>query len=152
MFIPYLRQICLFFFLAAVPALVSADVYKWVDEQGQTHYSQTPPMEQQAEMIKAPPPPARLPEEAQQEVDQLIEQQTSARKEQQKLADDQKKNADQQQILAENCETAKSNLQQYQDNPGRRSTTEDGTITRLKEEERQQKIKDFQADIKEYCQ
>lgn len=37
------------------------------------------------------------------------------------------------------------------DNPGRRVMAADGTVTRPTEEERQQRIKQIQLDIKEFC-
>jgi uncharacterized protein DUF4124 len=151
MFIPYLRQICLFFFFSLMTLTSYADVYKWVDENGQTHYSQTAPENQNAEMIKAPPPPASLPEEAQQQIDELIEQQTEARKAQDEQLATQKQEAEQKQILENNCELAKSNLQTYMDNPGRRVLKEDGTVIRPTEEDRQQKIQEAKQDIQEYC-
>lgn len=66
MVIPYTRQYCLFLVLLIGVTAVSADVYKWVDQQGETHYSQSPPPQnQKAELIKAPPPPAINPADAQ---------------------------------------------------------------------------------------
>jgi uncharacterized protein DUF4124 len=151
MFIPYLRQICLFFFFYSMTLTSYADVYKWVDEKGQTHYSQTAPENQNAEMLKAPPPPASLPEDAQQQIDTLIEQQTEARKAQEEQLAKQQQQAEQKQILEDNCKLAKSNLQIYMDNPGRRVLKEDGTVIRPTEEDRQQKIQEAKQDIKEYC-
>jgi uncharacterized protein DUF4124 len=151
MFIPYLRQICLFLFLSSMTLTSYADVYKWVDENGRTHYSQTAPENQNAEMIKAPPPPASLPEDAQHKIDELIEQQTESRKAQEEQLAKQQKQADQQQVLEDNCKMAQSNLQLYLDNPGRRVLKEDGTVIRPTEEDRQQKIRETKQDIKEYC-
>ncbi|MDH5358034.1 MAG: DUF4124 domain-containing protein [Gammaproteobacteria bacterium] len=152
MFIHYLQYSCLTFVIVLFAATTSADVYKWVDKDGQTHYSQQAPSNQQADLIKTPPPPTIGPTEAQQQIDALIEQQkendqaatekrNQARQEAEKIA--QKK---------ENCRIAQQNLQQYMDNPGRRIVDEDGNVTRLPEEERQQKIKQLHIDVKEYCQ
>lgn len=151
MFIPYLRQICLFFFLSSVTLAGYADVYKWVDENGRTHYSQTAPENQKAEMIKTPPPPATLPEDAQQQIDVLIEQQTEARKVQEEQLATQQQEAEQKQALEDNCTLAKSNLQLVMDSPGRRLMAADGTVTRPTEEERQQRIRQIKQDIKEFC-
>ncbi|NQZ54581.1 MAG: DUF4124 domain-containing protein [Piscirickettsiaceae bacterium] len=153
MVIPYPRQYCLFLVLLIGVTAVSADVYKWVDQQGETHYSQSPPPQnQKAELIKAPPPPAINPADAQLEVDKLIAQQAEDRKESQEQQAVVQEVAKQEAILRQNCQTAKHNLQQYQDNPGRRYVDEDGNVTRIKEEVRQQKIKDQQNNIQEFCQ
>ncbi len=36
---------------------VDAKVYKWVDENGEVHYSEGTPGQQQAKELAAPPPP-----------------------------------------------------------------------------------------------
>ena len=48
-------QVLLLLILAV--ATVGATIYKWVDEKGVTHYSETPPPKQKAQKIQAPPPP-----------------------------------------------------------------------------------------------
>ena len=151
MFIPYLRLSCLAFVLFFFAANSYADVYKWLDDDGQVHYSQQPPPGQQAEMIKAPPPPAIDPAKAQQEIDTLIEQQKA---EEQTQQDQNKKSAQEQERenqLEKNCQAAKQNLQAYQDNPGRRLMDDKGNVTRPTEEDRQQKIRESQQKVKEFC-
>ena len=152
MFIPYLRLSCLAFVLFFFAANSYADVYKWIDEDGQVHYSQQPPPGQQAEMIKAPPPPAIDPAKAQQEIDTLIEQQKAD-----ELASEDKtiqagKEQERANQLKANCQAAKRNLKAYQDNPGRRLMDDKGNVTRPTEEERQQKIRESQQKVKEFCQ
>jgi len=39
-------------------AILGATLYKWVDERGVTHYSETPPAKQKAQEIPVQPPPA----------------------------------------------------------------------------------------------
>lgn len=103
MFIPYLRQICLFFFLSLTAVHTYADVYKWVDDQGQTHYSAQAPANQEAQLIKAPPPPAILPADAQQKIDALIQQQSEAKTVQEEQLTKNKQEAEKTKILEENC-------------------------------------------------
>jgi hypothetical protein len=129
-----------------------AEIYKWVDENGQTHYSQQAPRDIPATVIKTPPPPAIDPNIAQQQVDALITQQEAD--EQMSL-----EQQEQQQIAAEklatqqsNCKIAQQQLEQYQNNPGRRIMDADGNVTRLAEEERQQKIQESQENVTKYCQ
>lgn len=152
MFIPYLRQTCLFFFLLLPAVMVTADVYKWIDEEGQTHYSQQAPVGQETQLIKAPPPPATLPADAQNKIDQLINEQNEARYDRARQAAQQQQTIQQQEQQEANCVRSKENLQKFLDNPGRRYKQADGTVTRLAEEERQKRIQEFKQDIKEYCQ
>ena len=57
---------------------LAAGIYKWVDEDGQVHYSQRPPADTQAEQLKGAPPPADDPEavrgDLQRQLDALDEQ------------------------------------------------------------------------------
>lgn len=150
MVIPQLRVCCLAL-LCSLPFLAQAQIYKWTDENGQVNYSQEPPVDLPAEQIKAPPPPPIDPEIAQQELDALIEDQQAAEaaEAEQQQAEQEAEQAEQ--IRQENCQTARNNLEQYQNNPGRRVMNADGEVTRPTEEERQEKIAEFQQQVDEFC-
>ena len=152
MFIQFLRHACLFFVLLAFNNASFADIYKWVDDKGNTHYSQQPPRNQQADIIKAPPPPARSANEAQKEIDTLIEKQHGtfeAKEEERRLA----REAEEEDKKREDyCRINKHNLQQYQDNPGRRMIDSDGNVIAPDEEQRIQKIAEIQQRLAEHCQ
>ena len=56
-------------FLISV-AIASPGIYKWVDEKGVTHYSETPPPQKKTKEVDiAPPPPKQVIEEAQQKLE-----------------------------------------------------------------------------------
>jgi len=123
---------------------MAAQVYKWVDAQGVTHFSAQPPQGQQAESVAtpsaspaAPTPPARQPRDARDEQD-LID-----RKVRQEVAE-------QEAELRRYCETARTTLAQLQNNP-RLRVEENGQARRLGEEERQARIAQAQQNIKEHC-
>lgn len=150
MFIPHLRVCCLAL-LCSLPFLVQAEIYKWTDENGQVNYTQQPPADRPAEQIEAPPPPPIDPEKAQQQVEELIESQEAA-----DAAEAERQQAEQaaeaaEQMREENCQTARNNLEQYQNNPGRRVMNADGEVTRPTEEERQEKIAEYQQQVDEFC-
>ena len=48
---------CLCFAILLLPAAVHAQTYRWVDAQGQVHYTQTPPPKGVAGAYVPPPPP-----------------------------------------------------------------------------------------------
>ncbi|MDM4771144.1 DUF4124 domain-containing protein [Solimonas sp. SE-A11] len=52
-----MRRTALALCLLLAPALAGAQAYRWVDAQGQVHYSQTPPAQGQYGQV-APPPPS----------------------------------------------------------------------------------------------
>jgi len=151
MFIPYLRAFCLTFIFICFSSASFAEVYKWVDDKGETHYSEQAPRGQKTKVIK-PPPPAVAPAQAQKEVDMLIEKQQGIYEEQQeqrKIAAD---NKVKQQELKNYCQVSRQNLATYQNNPGRRLVKADGTVIGPDEDLRQQKIASLQADIAKHCQ
>lgn len=151
MFIHYLRCSCLTFVLLIFTSASFADIYKWVDADGQTHYGQQAPRDQQSTLIKAPPPPAINPVVAQKPVNTLIEQQAQATKEKQERLEKAKEELEKEAVRKENCRISQHNLQQTQNNPGRRVKNEDGTVTRPSENERQNKITQLQQYIKANC-
>jgi hypothetical protein len=65
----------LFFILFSFSHNICADIFKWIDENKLTHYSERAPLnpDQGFELIKGPSPPAIDPAVAQKEVDTLIE-------------------------------------------------------------------------------
>lgn len=150
MVIPHLRVCCLAL-LCSLPFLAQAEIYKWTDENGQIHYTQQPPIDRPTEQIKAPPPPPIDPEKAQQNLEELIESQQTkeaAEAERQQAKKDAKAA---QKLREENCQTARNNLEQYRNNPGRRVMNADGEVTRPTEEQRQEKIIEFQQKVDEFC-
>tara|TARA_R110002049_G_scaffold36386_2_gene116071 strand:- start:491 stop:910 length:420 start_codon:yes stop_codon:yes gene_type:complete len=128
-----------------------AEIYKWVDENGQTHYSQQAPRDIDATVIKTPPPPTIDPNIAQQQVDELIKQQEAEEQMRLEQRNQQHIAADKQIAQEENCKAAQQQLQEYQNNPGRRVMDADGNVTHLAEEVRQQKIQESQENVTIYC-
>lgn len=152
MFIPYLRLVCLAFILSSLFTTTAfAEIYKWLDKNGQTHYSQQAPRGIPSTLIKAPPPPALNPDIAQQHIDELINQQQTEDQLRLEQKNQQRAEAENETNLETNCNTAQQQLQQYQNNPGRKSIDADGNVTRLTEEERQQQIQELQEKVTKYC-
>ena len=135
--------------ISLVSAHAFAAMYKWVDEDGNVQYTQTPPPAGiQAETIKPPPQVdtgAALKElEAQQEkANELRETRLeSAEKEAQANQD--------MELRRKNCEMARARLASYEQ-PMVKFVQEDGSRVRATEEERQAEIAKSQDMIKEWC-
>lgn len=152
MFVHYFKKPYLFFALLLIATSGFGKTYKWVDEKGQTHYSQQAPKDHQVEIIKAPLPPAIDPNAAQQEINTLIEKQDGSfeakEQERQRIANEAKN----QQKKAQYCRVSRHNLQQLQDNPGEKMIDSEGNVTRPTEEERQRHMADIRNNIAEHCQ
>ncbi len=130
------------------PAL--AGMYKWVDEQGITHYSQTPPPSGKAQQIKPPPTPA----DSEAAVKRLEAQREEAQKQheaKQQDAQESQKNASPQAIREESCRLARQNLGTLETNTRVAIQGADGNVKRLSEEERQARLTEAKKQVEEYC-
>ena len=130
-----------------------AETYRWVDENGVTIYSQTPPPAGTAnvERVKAPAPPARGDQEAWKELDRQWQ-------EMQDRADSEKERSEKQQADSQlaadqgsNCEAAKHNLEVLQSSNRKLIRTPDGVYRRLTPEERQKQIEEARKEMEESC-
>jgi len=126
-------------------------VYKWVDENGTTVYSQTPPPRQQAEKIAPPPPPPTNPETARQELDAQIKRLDEARTT--RLMTEQEgtaKRTSQQQSKAA-CEQARQRLAAIPASPQVVMQSPDGTARRLSYEELQKLREEAEKQVADFC-
>ena len=129
--------------LMSTPAM-AAQVYKWVDAQGVTHFGAQPPEGQQATSVNttiAPAPaaiPAKLPQvgidEEQQAIDEKVKKEVAAKEAERKKY----------------CETVRTNLAQLENNPRLREEV-NGEVRRVDEDERQKRIAETKKAIAENC-
>lgn len=132
--------------LALSTTAMASQIYKWVDEQGVTHFGAQPPQGQQATTINpsAPPPRPASSEPAPTVEEQLDPEQAAIDK---KVKEDvAKQEAERKQY----CENARTNLAQLENNP--RLRIEDaGEVRRIDENERQERIAELKKSIAENC-
>lgn len=135
------------FFSAAVEA--GGSVYRWVDAQGQVHYSQLPPEKGSYERIeRTSPAPAAAPDTN--EVKGFLERAEAANK-----AEAEEK-AKRQQTEAESraaCGQARERLAYLDEHTARRLAVEspDGTMARMDEAEFERRRAAAQKLIQEHC-
>jgi hypothetical protein len=129
--------------------------YKWVDENGQTVYSQTPPPAgtKAAERIKAPPRPSTDPGSAAQKTRDDAAAFNERREEKKTGEQDQKK---MQQVEAERkqqCEQMRQDVETLTTRPVVRRTPEGGgEPVVLTAEEREADVKEMRERLKQHCQ
>lgn len=131
--------------LLLAPMHAPAAMYKWVDADGNTVYSQTPPPPgiESRQMSPAPPPadPA-----AQQKL-QGLQQQLEDAREDRALAAGKKAEADAEQgKREENCRRARQNLARLQGNPNQMARLPNGEYKRYTAEQREQQMQ-TQRDV-----
>lgn len=129
---------------------VSAEMYKWVDADGQTHFTQEPPppgVEGQA--VKPPPPPASpdLRKDTTQKWETYVK---DANQQRDKAAEAEKKAEADKAFMEENCRRAKISVESYSV-PHALIQEPDGSRKRITEDERQQGLKEAQDRVDKYC-
>ena len=136
--------------LLFVTGSASAEMYKWVDEEGNTHYTQSPPPgDIQAETIA--PPPEVDTKQAVKQMQEMQEQSDDYEKQKQETAEEQRKKEEEIERKKSNCELARKRLASYTE-PRVKFVQPDGTRVRATEEERQEQIKKSQEMIDEFCE
>ncbi|KTT27910.1 DUF4124 domain-containing protein [Pseudomonas rhizoryzae] len=141
--------------LACGLSVQAAQVYKWTDDKGVTHFSAQPPDGQKANEVdvKVAPqingggsaPTYKMPNGAQQpSVSNDAQQQELDRKVKAQVREDQAK-------LKAQCDQARQNLAQLRNNPRILVQSGRGETRRLTEEERQQRLAETQLSIEQNC-
>lgn len=128
-----------------------AKLYKWVDENGVTQYTQTPPPKGDFSSVKPPPKPAIDPQKAQSDLEKRLDAFKGRRDDINKDKAEANKEAADKAAKAEKCQQARKNLAFMQSHPRVREKDKDGKVTLLGEDKRQERIKQANDAIKEYC-
>jgi len=132
-------RILLFTAMMILASTASAGLYKWVDSEGNVHYSQKPPANTSFKTIKAPPPAPKSSEPVvktgndENDVEKTIKAET----------------AKNQKLREENCEIGKNNLKSYQ--TFRRIRDKDGNVRIVDAKERAEKIEAAKQLIRDFC-
>ena len=129
-----------------------AKMYKWVDADGNTHYTQSPPPDGAAiEDINLPASvnvdtkPAIKSFEAQQKKEQEL---LETNEKEQKV---QNREAEHTALKKDNCRKSRAKLENVQSAGRIRAVDENGNVVRAGEEERQRRITEAQENIKKWC-
>lgn len=134
-----------------------AQVYKWVDREGNIQYTDQPPpsdatvRDEKKLNIKTPPPP--LPVDNQASAGETLEERMQAFKERRDA--EQKAEAKQQEEAAENnkrCVSAQGQLKIFKQSPRLTFPDGQGGIVYADDDMRQKKIAEAQKNIESYCQ
>ncbi|MGB1091139.1 MAG: DUF4124 domain-containing protein [Oceanobacter sp.] len=128
-----------------------AQVYRWVDEQGQVHFGSQPPEQQlnSAENYRLRVPSSAQSAPAAAEAKDGTEGQMSASPEQVTAETKNKVSAEK---AAEYCQQARQNKKILSSNSSRRFQQADGSFRPLTDDERSQTIKKTDDVIQQYCQ
>jgi hypothetical protein len=109
-------------------------LYKWTDESGQVHYSQTPPTTGKATEMEMPKSVIREPVQAKPDEAKREENDPVARF---------------REVRQQNCQIARQNLQIYRESEVVQQP--DGKMLELDDDTRQANIAEAEAMIQEFC-
>lgn len=128
--------------------LSAAQIYKWVDAQGVTHFSSEPSAQAKSEKVNPnvfqPKAPASTPSISTQSAQETIKTQAEIDR------DVRKQVAKEHAELKKYCAELRYNLAHLKNNP-RILADVDGKPTRLTEEDRQARIADIEQSLNERC-
>ena len=129
-----------------------AEMYRYVDENGQVVYSQfRPNAEIETSTVKAPPPPPSSAEQSRQQLIDSLQKNEDAKQDQQDAEKTAAKEAAEKERQHKNCEAAKKNLEAYSSDPDRVIVDKDGNEIQLSDYQRKQEIKRAKKAIARDC-
>lgn len=137
-----------FLAFALLPLVAGAQAYRWVDEKGQVHYSQVPPTGKASQPVGPAPPAAAAPN--QDALNRTLKDEAEAAPQRKAQAEQ----AAQAQAQTEaQCTQAREQLAYMDAKTARRLGTTDaqGNVSRVTEEQFQERRAELQRVISERC-
>lgn len=149
----YLPLTCLLLAFASGLHAASKDaIYKWVDDNGEVHYTQVPPQNREYETLKQASAPADNPARIRNNLKEQVDAMDKAQQEKQEKIKDAEQWSRIQKRRRENCEIANKNLANLHQGGQKAIMTPDGEVIRLTDDERQRRIDEANKQIKENCE
>lgn len=146
-----MRVITLLFTLFFVASIQAAQVYKWTDESGQTHFSQFPPQQTPSESVAVNAPEASNAKQANEKLQKIRQQLEEQAVDRTTVSEEERLAAEDAERMAENCKKARQRLTDLRNNGRIYKTLENGDREWYDEEGRENLIKDAQKDVTKYC-
>ncbi|THB70853.1 MAG: DUF4124 domain-containing protein [Gammaproteobacteria bacterium] len=131
---------------------VNAEIHKWVDEKGVTHYSEfaPPQTDSNVEQIEV----EKTPEDTDQKYQQMkdrVSKENELEKEEKRLDKMSELEKKEYKIIKKNCSLARKNVKVLQDKSNRKFKDSKGNVTFFDDETRAAKIKQAQDYIDKNC-
>lgn len=132
---------------------VSAAVFTWIDENGETHYSDVPEVEGAVRIDIESKPTNRqaIAAERQQAITSEMDRRQQAQANQELATENQQFNKEDKELAARNCQTARETYDVYYNAPRLYKPTEDGGREYLSGPEMDAARAKAQADINQWC-
>lgn len=141
---------CLSVLLSLLLPAASAQVYRWVDAQGQVHYEDRS-QSQSADGSRSYTPPAATADNPQRRLEKTRKLLNAYQAERRQERDRREKQKQAQEKRRRNCALAKDNLRQYESYGGIYRLDKDGKRVYLDDREREDLLRKSRDDIAEWC-
>jgi len=136
--------------LIAVTFSAQGAFYKWVDANGVTQYTQSPPPAGQYQGMRSSPPPS--PSTAAPQEETAAENQDAPGAQKETSPQDPQELARQQAAREQNCHLAQQRLAQLNNHGRLRYMADDGSVRVMSEAEKQAKLTETLAMMEKMCQ
>jgi uncharacterized protein DUF4124 len=136
-------------YLMLFSPVLLAKMYKWIDADGNTHYTQSPPPDGiESETIKVPGKVDA--ESAQKSLEEKKKKVDSYQKQRNEKAEELAKEEEEKKLNSKNCEIARSNASTLE-RPRVNLKDSEGNFYSASEEERVRRLNQAKEDVKKYC-
>ena len=138
--------------LSATDAIAEDEIYRWVDENGVVHFGDRPGGQAGVEKIDIPESRINSTQPASADASGDTSQQPSqAQQQRDERAVNRKEAAEKQEVLEANCATRRQEVAQLEPSTRVMVTYEDGTVIRMDDNDRLEKLNEAKAYIAENC-
>jgi hypothetical protein len=129
----------------------AAGIYKWVDEDGVTHYGQEPPPTADATRVGVDSPPEEELERERREMEARGEALKADREARRETQQARRETAAEREQREQRCADLRASLKKLTENRRLLVRDGDGGVRRLPEEERQERVAEQRRQIEENC-
>ncbi len=147
---PLLPPLGVLVLLAGPTATIGAEVYRWVDEQGVTQLSETPPLGRAYDKVGIPTSSAPEPD-AEARTQRIREQTDDWLLQNQERQEKRRVQAAQGAERRQNCQNARQNLATLENLGARRLKMPDGTYTRPSEKDLDTLKQQARQEVGQFC-
>ncbi len=139
----------------ALLGVAHADVYRWVDNQGGVHYTETPPPVGNLDRgvkVRTYGAPTGGTEQGNARSQAIQDQLKAIQDQRQKAAEEQSKQETETARRTGNCQAARDNLAKLEIRTNRRLVDKEGNVTTLSEQDRLKRIEEARKQIADNCE
>ena len=146
----YACPACVLWFLVALPSSLSAEIYRWVDENGQVHFEDRS-KDQSDSGVRRYTTPSSASDTPAQRMEKTRKLLNAYEAERQQAREQQEKQNELAEKRKRSCITARDNLRQYQSYGGIYRLDKEGNRVYISDRERITLLEQSREKVAEYC-